>query len=369
MRAFEPMSKLRARALVALLPLYVLCPACSGGDPRTPANARCSDEPSASSKAAPASAESASAPVIPRTADEVAAEIVRRINEGNAEAVVALFGEPMRKAFPLEKSGPFVRGILSEKGKLVKLEREPGKGNEQHGVYRLEAERGDWTFDLHVDTDGKVLGMKLTAPPPPAPPVAKSTIPLGLPFKAPFFVFWGGDRLEINQHVTHASQRRAADIVMVDAGGESHRGDGKKNSDYLVYGQEVLAVADGSVVTAIDGVPENEPGGMNPYVAPGNLVVVKHADALYSAYAHLQPGKLRVKEGAKVKRGQVIGLAGNSGNSSEPHLHFQLQDGPRFEKSWGIEPVFANVPVKRDGTTTTIAEYTFLKGDIVGAPR
>lgn len=363
------MSKLRVHALLGLLPFLVFGPACSGSDPRTPADARCTDEPRASTQAGPASSEATSTSVTPRTADEVAAEIVRRINEGNAEAVVAMFGEPMRKAFPLEKTGPFVRGVVSEKGKLVKLEREPGKGNEQHGVYRLEAERGDWTFDLHVDKDGKVLGMKLTEPPPPAPPVAKSTIPLGLPFKAPFFVFWGGDRLEINQHVTHASQRRAADISMVDADGKSHRDDGKKNGDYFVYGQEVLAVADGNVVTAIDGVPENEPGTMNPYIVPGNLVILKHGDALYSAYAHLQPGKLRVKEGTKVKRGQVLGLAGNSGNSSEPHLHFQLQDGPRFEKSWGVEPVFANVPVKRDGTTTTIAEYTFLKGDIVGAPR
>jgi len=359
---------MRNARVCGLAVLLIVGPACGGPDARTAADAQCKDSPR-SAAGAPTPAEAANAPIAPRTADEVAAELVRRINEGNAEAIVALFGEPMRNAFPLEKTASFVRGLLSEKGKLTKLDREPGKGNDQHGIYRVEAERGEWALDLHVDAGGKVLGLKIVEPPPPAPPVVKSTLPLGLPFKSPFFVFWGGDRLEINQHVTHPSQRRAADILMVGADGKSHREDGKKNSDYLVYGQEVLAVADGSVVTVIDGIPENEPGSMNAYLATGNLVIVKHADALYSVYAHLQPGKVRVKEGTKVKRGQVLGLAGNSGNSSEPHLHFQLQDGPRFEKSWGVEAVFTNVPVQRGSNTSTVAEYTFLKGDIVGAPR
>lgn len=62
------------------------------------------------------------------------------------------------------------------------------------------------------------------------------------------------------------------------------------------------------------------------------------------------------------------GLCGNSGNSSEPHLHFQLQDGPLFEKSWGVDAVFRDVPVVRDGKPGKIAEYTWLKGDLVGEP-
>ncbi|NVL73460.1 M23 family metallopeptidase, partial [Escherichia coli] len=108
-------------------------------------------------------------------------------------------------------------------------------------------------------------------------------------------------------HVTQESQRRAADLVVVGADKKTHRGDGKKNEDYLVFGQEVLAVADGTVVTAIDGVPENAPGVMNPHFATGNLVILQHADNVYSAYAHLQPGKLRVRTGAKVKKGAVLG--------------------------------------------------------------
>jgi murein DD-endopeptidase MepM/ murein hydrolase activator NlpD len=93
-----------------------------------------------------------------------------------------------------------------------------------------------------------------------------------------------------------------------------------------------------------------------------------HTGGVHSVYAHLKKRSVRVREGDKVKRGQVIGLCGNSGNSSQPHLHFQLQDGPRQEKSWGIDAVFQNVTVLRDGKAETVATYTFLKGDRLRAP-
>jgi murein DD-endopeptidase MepM/ murein hydrolase activator NlpD len=105
---------------------------------------------------------------------------------------------------------------------------------------------------------------------------------------------------------------------------------------------------------------------MNPSFGPGNVVIVKHSDHVFSLYAHLQPGKFRVKRGAAVKKGNVLGLCGNSGNASEPHLHFQLQDGVDQSKGLPIEPVFKNVQVVRDGRTARVAEYTFLKGDLVG---
>jgi murein DD-endopeptidase MepM/ murein hydrolase activator NlpD len=84
---------------------------------------------------------------------------------------------------------------------------------------------------------------------------------------------------------------------------------------------------------------------------------------------HLQPGKIRVKPGAAVKRGTVLGLVGNSGHSTEPHLHFQLQDGPDGNTSLGVEPAFDKVVVTRGGgKTETVSGYTFLKGDRIHSP-
>jgi len=351
------------------LPLVLLALAgCGGVEPAPQAPA-----PSPPSCPAPAASSAAVAPPTAAPAkakvDAVADELVRKMNAGDAAAVVALYGPAMREALPVDKTESFVRGLLGAKGALSAVEREPGEGSAHHGYYRVKAARGEWALDLTVDDAGRVLGMSITEPPAPDPPVARSAIPLALPLEGPFLVFWGGDRLEVNHHVNHKSQRRAADVVVLGPDGKTHRGDGTKNTDYFVYGKEVLSVADGTVVTVIDGVPDNEPGTMNPYFTTGNLVVVKHEGSLHSAYAHLVPGKTRVKPGVKVKRGQVLGLIGNTGNSSEPHLHFQLQDGPRFESSYGVEAVFGGVTVKRDGEAKKIAEYTFMKGDLVGEAR
>jgi Peptidase family M23 len=338
--------------------------ACAGAPP-APVEPKCPASPVLATPAASTAAEKVeSGPLV----DSVAKELVKRVGAKDGKAVFELLGPGMREVLPQDKVGPWVDGIYAAKGKLGVYERTAGKGNETTGVYRVKAERGDWHVELTASKEGTVLGLKWTDPAPPEPPVVKSTIALGLPFRGQWHVFWGGDKPDVNYHVQHKSQRRATDLVMVDQVGKTHRGDGKKNEDYLAYGQEVLAVADGEVVTAIDGVHDNVPGSLNPLFALGNGVIVKHGEALYSMYAHFQPGKVRVKAGTKVKRGAVLGLCGNSGNSSEPHLHFQLQDGPLVESSWGIEPVFKDIPVVRDGKAAKLPEYTWLKADLVGEP-
>lgn len=304
-------------------------------------------------------------PVRTVAVDDVAQEIVRRFNARDAEGVHELYDPAMKEDVPIDEQRTFIEKVLGANGRLGVLRRTNEPRNAYHGEYVLEAEHGEWRMILDVDGHGQVRGLSMKAAPPPDPPVAKNTIPIALPFKGEWRVVWGGDTPRKNRHVIERSQRRAADLVKVDAAGKTHEGDGKKNEDYYCYGQEVLAVADGVVTMAIDGVPENEPGFMNRYFALGNAVIVKHTDDLYSFYAHLQSGKLRVKVGSKVKRGDVLGLTGNSGNSSEPHLHFQLQDGPRLEASWGVEPFFSNVEVTRDGKKTREASYTFLRGDRV----
>jgi murein DD-endopeptidase MepM/ murein hydrolase activator NlpD len=320
--------------------------------------------------ASPASTEPKSPTASLATVDQVESELIRRINAKDGKGIVALYGASMLKTFPEEKTGPFFAGILDDVGRIRSSERLPGPDGAHVGLYRLTAERAVLTLELHVGSDGKVTGLKIR----PAsnqgsePPVARSSIPLALPFRGQWSVFWGGDRPDDNPHVAYQGQRRAADLDVLGPDGAMYRGDGKRNEDYYAYGQDVLAVADGTVITAIDGVPDNTPGSMNPLSALGNVVIIQHTDSLYSAYAHLQPGTLRIKVGEKIKQGVVLGHCGNSGNSSQPHLHLQLQDGPLIEKSWGVEPVFKDVRLVRKGKSATVAEYTFLKGDLIGEP-
>jgi Peptidase family M23 len=110
-------------------------------------------------------------------------------------------------------------------------------------------------------------------------------------------------------------------------------GDGTRNEDYFAFGAEVLAVADGRVAFVRDGLPEempNEPveAVQQPLDFGGNEVVLELAPGVYAFYAHLQPGSIRVHVGDTVTTGQVLGLLGNTGNTTAPHLHFALEDGP-----------------------------------------
>jgi hypothetical protein len=128
------------------------------------------------------------------------------------------------------------------------------------------------------------------------------------------------------------AQRFAIDYVMLDSSGSTFRGDRLKNESYYAQGQDAIAVADGIVVATKDSIPENVPGPTSRAVpitlvtVGGNHVILDIGNGRYAFYAHLQPGSLRVKLGDRVRRGQTLGLVGNSGNSTEPHLHFHISD-------------------------------------------
>jgi murein DD-endopeptidase MepM/ murein hydrolase activator NlpD len=167
----------------------------------------------------------------------------------------------------------------------------------------------------------------------------------------------------------HIAQRFAIDFLQLNPDGRSFSGDQKNNKSYRCYGAEVLAVADGLVVATKDGIPENIPGATSRAVpitletVGGNHIILDLGNGRFAFYAHLQPGSLRVKNGDKVRRGQVLGLLGNSGNSTEPHLHFHISNAnsplgseglpyalTSFEvqgKGWGWKPTSPNSPTEK----------------------
>jgi murein DD-endopeptidase MepM/ murein hydrolase activator NlpD len=130
----------------------------------------------------------------------------------------------------------------------------------------------------------------------------------------------------------YIAQRFAIDWVKIDDQNKTFKGDSLKNSSYYAYGSDAMAVADGIVTEVKDGIPQNIPGASSRAVpitletVGGNHVIVDIGHGHYAFYAHLQPGSIRVRVGDRVKRGEVLGLVGNSGNSTEPHLHFHISD-------------------------------------------
>ncbi|MBS7543744.1 M23 family metallopeptidase [Ancylobacter oerskovii] len=132
-------------------------------------------------------------------------------------------------------------------------------------------------------------------------------------------------------------ERFAIDFVKLDDAGRLFTGAEGTLASYAFYGVPVHSVADGTVVNLYDEAEEQVPGqaakGITAANIGGNMVVVDIGDGRFAFYAHLQRGSLQrngsgLKLGDRVKAGDVIGLLGNTGNSSAPHLHFHVMDGP-----------------------------------------
>lgn len=158
----------------------------------------------------------------------------------------------------------------------------------------------------------------------------------------------------------------AIDVAAYGKDNKSYRGTGRRFSDYYAYGAPVLAAADGVVVEVVGDQSETNEilrrasESLAAYgermsdlqmrllkagdrALGGNSVIIDHLDGEFSLYAHLQPGSIPVKVGERVKAGTRIGRLGASGNSTEPHLHFQVCDAPSALHCAGIPFAFANV--------------------------
>ena len=131
------------------------------------------------------------------------------------------------------------------------------------------------------------------------------------------------------------------------------------------YGADILAVEAGRVALVVTGIPDASPGEMNPAMIYGNVVFIEHANGRCSVYAHLMNEPLRVVVGDRVKAGHVIGRCGNSGNSSEPHLHFHMQTTALFDRGDPVEVRFAQILV--DGAVKS--DHPPSKGEVVVSSR
>jgi hypothetical protein len=162
------------------------------------------------------------------------------------------------------------------------------------------------------------------------------------------------------------AQRYAIDWVQyrtVEGKRTTWKGPEDKNDSYFCYDQPIYSVAAGKVVDMSDGMAENTPHS-GAYAVPldfnnaaGNHVVEEIAPHRYVLYAHMRPGTVEVKTGDKVGVGQIIGHVGNTGSSSEPHLHMHIDDRPSFLGGNGVPYEFTSGeesgPVEADVSSPT----------------
>lgn len=271
-------------------------------------------------------------------------------NSDNFEAIFNSFSPEMQSALPLDKTKDFLTGLKQQAGKITK--REFVKYEQTYASYKTTFERALFAVNISIDNNSKING--LFVKPFKAdnlPKLERNKTKLILPFNEEWAVVWGGDTKELNYHVESEAQKNAFDIVIKDDKGNSFKTDGKTNEDYYAFGKELIAPCDGEIVLVVDGVKDNVPGTLNPIYVPGNTVIIKTANNEYLFFAHFKQHSIVVKQGQKVKQGQLLGLCGNSGNSSEPHLHFHIQNVEDMNIATGVKCYFDKIQV--NGQTKT----------------
>ena len=165
---------------------------------------------------------------------------------------------------------------------------------------------------------------------------------LELPFEEEWFaVNAGRTHGDGAHHFVSRSERYAYDLLIVQ-NRRSYSGDGSKNEDYFCFGKRLNAPGDGKVVAIENAIEDNQPGTVNR-TQVGNYVIIDHLNGETSILAHLKKGSVIVAVGDMVIRGQEIGQAGNSGASTEPHLHYHLQQTSEpLREGLGLPAQFLN---------------------------
>ena len=295
------------------------------------------------------------------TSKKVSAEFQEFYNLDKYQNIFELFSAEMKSALPIEKTTDFLKGLKTQAGKIEKREFIKYE-NGTYASYKTNFERALFSVNISLNKSGKINGLFVK-------PFKESNLPklernktnLILPFKGEWTVFWGGDTKELNYHVESEAQKNAFDIVITDKNGKSFKTDGKTNEDYYAFGKELIAPCDAEVVLSVDGIKDNIPGELNPIYIPGNTVILKTKNDEFLFFAHFKQNSIVVKQGQKVKQGELLGLCGNSGNSSEAHLHFHIQNIEDMNKATGAKSyfseIFVNGELKKD--------YSPIKGEKV----
>jgi hypothetical protein len=164
----------------------------------------------------------------------------------------------------------------------------------------------------------------------------ESAVELAFPFgTGTYYVGQGGSATSINYHHADRSQRFALDIVALNGFGARAKGLMPDDlADYAIYGHEVKSPCSGVAITTHDGVDDNRISQTNTRDPAGNYVILACGTARV-LLAHLQKGSISVAGGSVVNEGEPLGRVGNSGNSSEPHLHMHAYLGGTLDYATG----------------------------------
>jgi hypothetical protein len=316
--------------------------------------------------ASPAHKKEASALAVPRgsypemstAAKSRARQLFGYFESGQSVALYAAFGPQMKKNSSAAKMATVAKQIGSEWGREEKMLGEnfaPDMvaANTVYSRYSQFSKSKNPIFTIIVVDEQGQVGLLQFRPDPPLTGNRfvdyKDTAKLRLPFNGDWFVYQGGRLVYQNPNAYRDAERFAMSFTVLQDG-RPYSGDGSKNEQFYCYGQPVLAPADGTIVQVTDTYADSVPGRPEDVLPSGNRVLIAHGNQEFSLLTHLKQNSIKVKQGAKVKQGDVVGECGNSGASAAPHLEYRLQNSrgmplPQTMPAQFVDYVADGVPV------------------------
>jgi len=277
-------------------------------------------------------------------------QFMQNFNEANYDSIFNRFDEGMKAALPREQTFSFLKYNVANLGKIKSMEFL--KTKQTAHIYKTTFDDGFRDILIYLNANNEIGGLFVTPHKPDnLPKIERNSTKMILPFNNEWSVFWGGVTQEDNYHVAYENQSGAYDLVIVKDG-KTYEGSRSANENFYVFAKEIIAPCNAKVAKVITGVKDNSPGKLNPVQPTGNTVILETINKEFLVFAHFKEKSIVVKEGQEIKQGEVLGLCGNSGNSSEPHLHLSLQNVLDMEIATGallyFDKILVNGKVKED---------------------
>ena len=280
-------------------------------------------------------------------------KVISLWNVENYDDIFAMFSKAMARVLDFEETKTFFGSRLSKYGKVTN--RAYKETATKYISYDITFEKGTATFNFGIDKDKKINYLlfrneKATA----TEKILGENDPVDIKTSPTHFIFpstgtwntlWGGKTKEENYHVRTQIYLGAYDFYIVGESKHTYKKTKGVLSEYYCYKMPLYAPCDGTVVNVVNDAPEYNPPERNSKGGVGNTVKIKTVNNEYLVIAHMSTGTVAVKVGQKVKQGDYLGKCGNSGNSSEPHIHIHLQNQENNSGAIGLQIQFSDIIV------------------------
>lgn len=285
---------------------------------------------------------------------------IKGFNSASSEEFRTFFNDGMKRRNSVHKLNNKFRRTRDYLGEINSMQFD--RSSFSSYFYRSNHKMATLEVQFDLDSKGQLSEMSFGQfDRKDGPKLKRNSSELILPFHGKWYVYWGGSTISENYHNTSSNTRGAFDFSGWGENRKSYRTNGKVNEDYYAFGKEIIAPTAGKIIFVRDGIRDNVWPATNKEDAAGNIVLLESNRKEYLVFAHLKLNSIQVKKGQIVKQGDLLGSCGNSGLSTEPHLHFQIQNLPDLVSPIGARAFFKKIKVNGE----VLEDYSPVKTDVI----